>query len=142
MGETVCNLISLVCCFLFASSSLATTCETAYKKAVSQCSSYEHSITSDQLDNIGDATKKRMAERESLKLFSMGRSCAKAQKQCIKTCDQALESDNPQGDVASLIEFSNDCAQGSVADHRSKLAKRYLSMKGLAEVTRDPASPR
>ncbi|MEO0335766.1 MAG: hypothetical protein AAF202_05205 [Pseudomonadota bacterium] len=109
---------------------------------MSKCSSYEHSIAADALENIGDATKKRMAERESVKLFSMGRSCAKAQKLCIESCNQALESESPSEDVSSLIEFQNDCAQGSVADHRSNLAKRYLGMKKMSETTRDPAKSR
>ncbi|NQZ00699.1 MAG: hypothetical protein HRT45_08525 [Bdellovibrionales bacterium] len=126
----------------FSASAEDSLCHSAYKKAVQRCSSYEHSIDSSQLKNVGDATKKRTAEMESMKLFSMGRACAKAQKSCIATCDKQLESDLLGEDVADLIEYTNDCAQGSVAVHRSNLAKQYLGMKRLSESTRDPASSR
>ena len=117
-------------------------CEDAHKKAMLKCSAYEDGIEATALDNIGAATKKRMAERESLKLFSMGRSCAKAQKQCEKVCESALSDEESNVDVTKFIDYQNDCSQGKVAEHRSNLAKRYLNMKDIADTTRDPASSR
>lgn len=117
-------------------------CENAHKKAMLKCSAYKDGIEAKQLDNISAATKKRMAERESIKLFSMGRSCAKAQKQCEKVCESALSDTEASMDVTKFIEYQNDCSQGKVAEHRSNLAKRYLNMKDVADTTRDPAAAR
>ena len=116
-------------------------CEEAHKKALSQCKSHENMVSGDLLENITAKTKVRVAQRETDKLFSIGKACAQLQKQCVDVCSKSLEKRaESSGDVTEVIDFQSDCSEGKVASHRSELAKKYLQMKETLNKARIPSS--
>lgn len=116
-----------------------TPCEQSHKQALLKCKAYEHHISADQIRSISQQTRVRVAEKETDKLFGMGRACAEAQKQCSSSCTASAKG-NSKLDITDLIELQSDCTEGQVADHRSRLAEKYLNMKAVLEEARKPAS--
>lgn len=119
--------------------SLESPCEELHRQALVKCKAYEHHISADQIRSIGLKTRVRVAEKETDKLYSMGRSCAKAQKDCKKAC-ASLSKSTGKLDITEVIELQTDCAEGQIAEHRSKLAEKYLNMKAVLEEARRPAN--
>lgn len=114
-------------------------CEKSHKTALLKCKAYEHNITADQIRAVGEQTRVRVAEQETDKLFSMGKACANAQKECKKACSTNSEG-NSKMEITQLIELQSNCAEGEVAEHRSNLTEKYLQMKAVLEESRTPAS--
>ena len=134
-------LLPLMMIFLggFSVAAESTPCETSHKSALLKCKAYEHHISADQIRAIGKKTRVRVAEKETDKLFGMGRACAEAQKACNQACS-ASNKKNAKLDITDLIELQSDCSEGQIAEHRSKLAEKYLNMKAVLEESRTPAS--
>lgn len=134
-NDLVLGILILFCGSL---SALENPCETAHKQAVKQCKAHEHNITAEQISQISQETRSRVAEKETDKLFAMGRACAQAQKNCHHVCTNALTKEGQ--DIAKSLELQGDCTEGEVAQQRSALAKKYLEMKAVLEKSRTPAS--
>ncbi len=120
--------------------SFETSCEKAHKQALLKCKAYEHHISAGQIRSIGRETRVRVAEKEVDKLYGMGKSCAEAQKTCKEACTSSTNENHSKLDITDLIELQSDCSEGQVAEHRSKLAEKYLKMKAILEESRIPAS--
>lgn len=131
--------VFILCMAGFSVAAESTPCETSHKNALLKCKAYEHHISADQIRAIGQKTRVRVAEKETDKLFGMGRACAKAQKACNAACS-ASNKKNAKLDITDLIELQSDCSEGQIAEHRSKLAEKYLNMKAVLEESRTPAS--
>lgn len=129
----------VLCLAGFSVAAESTPCETSHKNALLKCKAYEHHISADQIRAIGQKTRVRVAEKETDKLFGMGRACAEAQKACNNACS-ATNKKNAKLDITDLIELQSDCSEGQIAEHRSKLAEKYLNMKAVLEESRTPAS--
>ncbi len=116
-------------------------CADSHQNALKQCRSHEHGIQANQLLAVSTETRSRVAEKETDKLFAMGRACAKAQKLCEEACSKSLTQGANNGvDITKSIELQSDCAEGVVAQHRSSLAKKYLEMKSVLDAARTPAN--